>query len=78
MVNTIAIIFGVLGSMVAIWQRISCEKRLKSAKDLQKPYFLLKGYPDKVCIRPTSASASYDKIYNLTWDNLKALIGGSR
>lgn len=51
---------------------------LQIAKDLQKPYFLLKGYPDKVCTRPTSASVSYDKIYNWTWDNLKALIGGSR
>jgi hypothetical protein len=35
MVNTIAIIFGVLGSIVAIWQRISCEKRLKSASQAE-------------------------------------------
>ena len=40
-------------------------------------YFLLQGYSDKVCTRPTTAKGS-DKMYTWTWDNLKALIGGSR
>ena len=50
---------------------------LQIAKDLQKPYFLLRGYSNKTCTRPTTASA-YDKMYDWTWSNLKALIGGAR
>lgn len=41
------------------------------------PYFLLKGYRDSTCTKPTTSWTS-DKIYNWTWDNLKALIGGAR
>ncbi len=41
------------------------------------PYFLLHGRADKTCRKPTSARST-DKLYNWTWDNLKALIGGSR
>lgn len=47
------------------------------AQELNKPYFLLKGYADKTCTLPTSAKTS-DKMYNWTWDNLKKLIGGAR
>ena len=47
------------------------------AKELNKPYFLLKAYSNKACTKPTSAVAT-DKIYNWTWDNLKLLIKGSR
>lgn len=47
------------------------------AQDENIPYFLLKGYSDKTCIKPRSASGQ-DKIYQWTWDNLKLLIGGSR
>ncbi|WP_186258335.1 TIR domain-containing protein [Burkholderia gladioli] len=50
---------------------------LTIAKELKKDYFLLWGYKDKVCTRPTSASDS-DKIYNWTWENLKTLIHGGR
>ena len=50
---------------------------LKIAQDIQKPYFLLKGYSDKNCTWPTSA-LSTDKMYNWTWPNLKLLIGGNR
>lgn len=42
-----------------------------------KPYFLLWGRTNKTCKKPTTAKDG-DKIYNWTWDNLKALIGGSR
>jgi MTH538 TIR-like domain (DUF1863) len=42
-----------------------------------KPYFLLAAYSDKTCTRPANAFPT-DKIYKWTWDNLKALIGGSR
>jgi hypothetical protein len=47
------------------------------AKELKKPYFLLKAYSEKDCTKPTSALAG-DKIYNWTWDNLKLLISGAR
>jgi hypothetical protein len=42
-----------------------------------KPYFLLWGRPDRNCTKPSTALPS-DKPYRWTWDNLKALIGGSR
>ena len=47
------------------------------AKELKKPYFLLRAYSDIVCTKPTSA-LSGDKMYNWTWDNLKLLINGAR
>jgi len=50
---------------------------LEIAQELGKPYFLLRGYSDRPCTRPTAARAG-DKIYNWTWDNLKLLIDGSR
>lgn len=50
---------------------------LQIAKDLGKPYFLLAGYKDKTCTKPTSATSS-DKMYNWTWPNLKTLINGVR
>lgn len=50
---------------------------LTITQEEKKPYFLLWGYPNKTCTKPTSA-LSTDKIYEWTWDNLKKLIGGSR
>lgn len=50
---------------------------LEIAKELGKPYFLLRGYAEKTCTPPTAASGS-DKMYTWTWDNLKKLIGGAR
>ncbi len=50
---------------------------LKMAKDKNIPYFLLWAYKDKTCVKPVSADKT-DKIYNWTWENIKALIGGSR
>lgn len=47
------------------------------AQEKSVPYFLLAAYSDKTCTKPTSAKAE-DKLYKWTWDNLKALIGGSR
>jgi len=47
------------------------------AQEKDTPYFLLAAYADKTCTKPTSAKSS-DKVYKWTWDNLKALIGGSR
>ncbi len=50
---------------------------LSIVQDEGKPYFLLWGRANKTCKKPKAAKDS-DKIYNWTWDNLKALIGGSR
>ena len=46
------------------------------AKEEKIPYFLLAGYADGNCTTPTSASN--DKMYKWTWENLKLLIGGGR
>lgn len=46
------------------------------AKEERKPYFLLKGRSSQRCTWPTSATS--DKMYNWTWENLKRLIGGAR
>ena len=50
---------------------------LAIAREKGKPYFLLAAYSDKNCTKPTTAQPQ-DKVYNWTWDNLKALIGGAR
>ena len=50
---------------------------LTVAQEKSKSYFLLAAYSDKHCTKPTTAKQS-DKVYNWTWDNLKALIGGAR
>ena len=42
-----------------------------------KPYFLLRGRPNKTCHKPTMARNS-DKMYKWSWDNLKKLIAGQR
>ncbi len=47
------------------------------AQEEKIPYFLLKGYADKTCIKPKSAKST-DKIYTWSWENLKKLIGGDR
>lgn len=49
---------------------------LAIAKRLGKPYFLLKGYKDAACTKPTGADG--DTMYKWTWENLKALIHGER
>lgn len=50
---------------------------LKIAQEEKVPYFLLKGYSELTCKKPKAAKSD-DKIYNWTWPNLKALVGGSR
>lgn len=52
-------------------------EELRIAQEEGIPYFLLWGRNGKTCKKPKSAKSS-DKIYEWTWDNLKALIGGSR
>lgn len=50
---------------------------LKITQEEGKPYFLLWGRKTKPCVKPKAALSS-DKIYEWTWPNLDALIGGSR
>lgn len=50
---------------------------LSIAQDEGVSYFLLWGRSSKNCKKPSSARST-DKIYNWTWDNLKALIRGAR
>jgi hypothetical protein len=50
---------------------------LEIAKEKKKDYFFLAAYSDISCTKPSN-SQSIDKVYKWTWDNLKALIGGSR
>jgi len=52
-------------------------EELKIAIEEKIPYFLLAGYENKKCIKPSSAKSS-DKIYTWNWDNLKKLIAGQR
>lgn len=47
------------------------------AQEENTTYFLLSGYSDKTCVKPTTANSN-DKLYNWTWENLKILIGGGR
>ena len=50
---------------------------LQIAQEEEVPYFLLAGYADKTCTKPSKAKYE-DKMYKWTWDNLKALINGAR
>ena len=47
------------------------------AQEEKVSYFLLQGYKDGGCKKPKAAKAD-DKMYEWTWKNLKALIGGGR
>jgi hypothetical protein len=50
---------------------------LEIANEKKKDYFLLATYIDKSCTKQSNAQ-SLVKDYKWTWDNLKALLGGSR
>jgi len=54
---------------------VAAEVRI--AREEERPYFLLWGRATGNVHKPTSALAT-DKVYSWTWDNLKALIAGSR
>ena len=50
---------------------------LTIAREANKAYFLLWGRNGKKCTKPSSAFST-DKIYNWTWNNLRALLEGAR
>lgn len=47
------------------------------AQEEAVPYFLLWGRSGRHCSKPANATPS-DKVYEWTWDNLKALVRGAR
>ena len=56
-------------------QGISVE--IQIAREEKIPYFLLKGYSDRECVKPKTALQS-DIMYTWNWDNLVKLINGGR
>jgi hypothetical protein len=52
-------------------------EEVRIAQQELKPYFLLWGYSDRHCMKPSTARPD-DKMYKWTWDNVKALIDGAR
>jgi len=74
-IKLVGIVIVICGEYTNTATGVSAE--LKIAQELGKPYFLLWGRSNKTCVKPISANET-DKIYKWTWDNLKALISGSR
>ena len=54
---------------------VGVAEELRIAKEENIPYFLLAGHDG--ARKPATATSS-DKLYKWTWDNLKALVKGSR
>lgn len=52
------------------------DAEIEIAREVDLPYFLLKGYSDRNCTLPIVAKS--EKLYKWTWDNVAALIKGSR
>lgn len=73
--DSIDVVIVLCGELTHTAKGVSAE--LEIARDKNKDYFLLAAYKDKNCTKPTAAKYS-DKVYDWTWDNLKALIGGAR
>ena len=46
-------------------------------REEKKPYFLLRGRPDKTCTKPRNARRK-DKIHKWTWENLKKQIARAK
>lgn len=49
------------------------DTELKLAREVGTKYYFLRAYNDKTPYKPKSAY-SFEKIYDWTWDNLKALL----
>ena len=71
--NLVGVVVVICGENLATGVSVEVE----IAQELKKDYFPLRGRSDKTCVKPKSVKSS-DKIYKWTWDNLTALIGGSR
>ena len=73
--NNIDVVIILCGEKTHTAKGVAAELEIAQEKSL--PYFHLAAYPNKNCTKPTSAKPT-DKVYRWTWDNVKALIGGSR
>lgn len=51
-------------------------EEIRIARELGKPYYLLQGYPDRRCRKPVAAPRA--KMYDWTWENLRAIINTPR
>lgn len=74
-IKAVDVVIVICGEHTSTATGVSAE--LSIAQQEEVPYFLLAGYKDKKCKKPTAALPN-DKLYNWTWDNLKLLINGSR
>jgi hypothetical protein len=74
-IKLVGLVIVICGEQTDSASGVSAE--VKIAQELEKDYFLLWGRSDKTCVKPRAAKVS-DKMYKWTWDNLKALVGGSR
>lgn len=74
-IKLVGVVIAICGEYTSSASGVKTEVEI--AQELEKDYFLLWGRSDKNCVKPSSAKAT-DKIYKWTWDNLKALVGGSR
>jgi hypothetical protein len=74
-INSVDVVAVICGEHTHTATGVSAE--IEIAKECAKPYFLLKGYPNKNCTRPTAVGGG-EKMYEWTWPNLKALVGGAR
>lgn len=74
-IRNVDIVCVLCGDMTHTAKGVAIE--LQIAKDMGKPYFLLKGYRERTCTKPTTGSTA-DKMYDWTWENLKTLIHGGR
>ena len=74
-IDNVGIVIVLCGEHTDTAKGVSAE--LEIAIEKKKEYFLLAAYSDKTCKKPVVAGPR-DKLYNWTWDNLKALVGGAR
>jgi hypothetical protein len=74
-INLVGVVVVICGENTNSASGVKAEVEI--AQELKKDYFLLWGRSEKTCVKPSSAKGT-DKIYKWTWDNLKALIGGTR
>jgi len=74
-IKSVDVVAVICGEKTNVATGVSAE--LTIAQEESVAYFLLRGYSEKTCVKPTSAKST-DKIYDWTWPNLKALIGGGR
>jgi hypothetical protein len=74
-IKLVGLVIVICGEQTDSASGVSAE--VKIAQELEKDYFLLWGRSDKTCVKPRAAKVT-DKMYKWTWDNLKALVGGSR